>query len=304
MIITKATVFFTALAVSTFSAISAQTSSTPVDDLVVEIDTAIPKTTKMPKNKKGKKGGKAVHTKSGKKGKKFTSPNSSSTTTAPSSSPTGVCETRFISRQALEIERSEKNLADYFESISEDPVLSQVPAVGALLDQAASVDAALKSTLFGEATGCDFDASLANSLLDDSLSTRRHLEEEDDEYVCPELVSVNRKLQGDLFAPIIKLAGDIIYLFLSSVLHSDKLNKVYPLYMGLLGEITCSYYALSLAVVDVVKAVTLEFTGTAYDLSSLHENALGCLMIKFEDIGYFPEIFNIPTVFDAAACGL
>jgi len=290
MIIAKATLFFTALAVSTFSAISAQ------NDDAVEIDTAVPKTTKMPKNKKGKKGGKAVHTKSGKKGKKSTS---------PSSSPTGVCETRFISRQALEIERSEKNLADYFESISEDPVLSQVPAVGALLDQAASVDAALKSTLFGEATGCDFDASLANSLLDDSLSTRRHLEEEDDEYVCPELVSVNRKLQGDLFAPIIKLAGDIIYLFLSSVLHSDKLNKVYPLYMGLLGEITCSYYALSLAVVDIVKALSLKFAGFAYDLSSpFHEGVFGCLLIAFEEGNYFPDIFSIPTVFDAAACGL
>jgi len=298
MIIAKATLFFTALAVSTFSAISAQ------NDDAVEIDTAVPKTTKMPKNKKGKKGGKAVHTKSGKKGKKFTSPNSSSTTISPSSSPTGVCETRFISRQAWEIEESKKTLAYYIEQISEDPVLSQVPEVGALLNQAASVDAALASTLYGEATGCDFEASLANSLLDDILSTRRHLEEE---YVCQESPGpdISRKLQGDLLAPIIDLAETIIRLFLTSVIQFDKLNKVYPLFMGLLGEITCSYYALSLAVVDIVKALSLKFAGFAYDLSSpFHEGVFGCLLIAFEEGNYFPDIFSIPTVFDAAACGL
>jgi len=297
MIIAKATIFFTALAVSTFSAISAQ------NDDAVEIDTAVPKTTKMPKNKKGKKGGKAVHTKSGKKGKKFTSPNSSSTTTSPSSSPTGVCETRFISRQAWEIEESKKTLAYYIDSISEDPVLSQVPAVGELLNQAGLADAALQSILYGEATGCDFDASLANSLLDDSLSTRRHLEEE---YVCQESPGppISRKLQGDLLAPIVDLAQTIIRLFLTSMIQNDKLNKVYPLFMGLLGEITCTYYALSLEVVDIVKGLSLFFTNIEYDLSSFHEGVLGCLMIAFEEGNYFPDIFSIPTVFDAAACGL
>jgi len=290
MIITKATVFFTALAVSTFSAISAQTSSTPVDDLVVEIDTAIPKTTKMPKNKKGKKGGKAVHTKSEKKGKKSTS---------PSSSPTGACEYGIVILMSNDIRTQTKSVADYMKLIDADPTLSQIKAVGDVLDQAALINSAVENTLYGDATGCDYDASLA---IFDSLPSRRHLEEED---VRPTSdgtsgSEMGRKLQGDPQAIISELAKTIIKLFLSSVIEFDKLNKNYPLYMGLLGEITCTYYKLSLVVVDIVLALS----GNQVDLSSFHEDTLRDSVILYEEGGLFPEVFNIPTVFDAAACGL
>jgi len=316
MIIAKTTVFFTALAVSTFSAISAQT---PVSDA--------PKTTKMPRNKKTKKGGKAVHTKSRKKGKRSTS---------PSSSPTGVCDSLLVTRMAYEVDGTKRIFADYIKYVSEDPVLKQVEAVGALLNQAASVNAVVKSTLFGEATGCDYDTSFANynsTLFEDYDSlvpspSRRHLEEE---YVCPGSEAgrkladdplamivklahttsgseVGRKLEDDPLAPllaIVELAQTIIRLFLSSVIQFDKLNKVYPLYMGLLGEITCTYYALSLAVVDIVKALSMAFAGFAIDLSSpFHEGVLRCTLIVYEETDFFPEYFSIPTVFDAAACGL
>jgi len=334
MIIAKATVFFTALAVSTFSVISAQT---PVDDAVVEIDAAIRKTKKMPKNKKGRKGGKAVHTKSQKKGKKSTSPNSSSTVISPSSSsttispsssptssltssPTGVCEQLLVTRMAYEIDGGKIIYDDYIKTVSEDPLLSTVEAVGTLLKQAASVNAAVESALFGEATGCDYDASLENydstlfenynSLIpNDSPSSRRHLEEESvrpaSESSSPEM---GRKLQGNplddpemgrILDDIVNLATTIIRLFLSEVIQLDKLNKVYPLYMGLLGEIICSYYALSLAVVDIVKALT---QGTA-DLSSFHEGVMKSTLIEYETTDFFPEVFSIPTVFDAAECG-
>jgi len=290
MIITKATVFFTALAVSTFSAISAQTSSTPVDDLVVEIDTAIPKTTKMPKNKKGKKGGKAVHTKSEKKGKKSTS---------PSSSPTGACEYGIVILMSNDIRTQTKSVADYMKLIDADPTLSQIKAVGDVLDQAALINSVVKSTLYGDATGCDYDASLE---VFDSLPSRRHLEEED---VRPTSAGtsgseVGRKLQDDPRALISELAQAIITLFLSSVIEFDKLNKNYPLYMGLLGEITCTYYKLSLVVVDIVWALS----ENTVDLSSFHEDTLRSMYIVYEEGGLFPEVFNIPTVFDAAACGL
>jgi len=290
MIITKATVFFTALAVSTFSAISAQTSSTPVDDLVVEIDTAIPKTTKMPKNKKGKKGGKAVHTKSEKKGKKSTS---------PSSSPTGACEYGIVILMSNDIRTQTKSVADYMKLIDADPTLSQIKAVGDVLDQAALINSVVKSTLYGDATGCDYDASLE---VFDSLPSRRHLEEED---VRPTSAGtsgseVGRKLQDDTQALISELAQAIIKLFLSSVIEFDKLNKNYPLYMGLLGEITCTYYKLSLVVVDIVWALSQN----TVDLSPYHEDTLRSMYIVYEEGGLFPEVFNIPTVFDAAACGL
>jgi len=297
MIIAKATVFFIALAVSTFSVISAQTRE------YYDNDDDAPKTTKMPKNKNKKKGGKAVHTKSRKKGKKSTS---------PSPSPTGVCEQLLVTRMAYEINGGKIIYDDYIKTVSEDPLLSTIEAVGNLLNQAASVNAAAESTLFGEATGCDYDASLENydstlfenydSLIpNDSPSSRRHLEEESvrsaSESSGPEM---GRKLQGNPLDDIGALAQTIIRLFLSSVIQFDKLNKVYPLYMGLLGEIICSYYALSLAVVDIVKALTQGAT----DLSSFHEGVMKSTLIVYEGSVFFPEVFSIPTVFDAAECGL
>jgi len=297
MIIAKATVFFIALAVSTFSVISAQTRE------YYDNDDDAPKTTKMPKNKNKKKGGKAVHTKSRKKGKKSTS---------PSPSPTGVCEQLLVTRMAYEINGGKIIYDDYIKTVSEDPLLSTIEAVGNLLNQAASVNAAVESTLFGEATGCDYDASLENydstlfenydSLIpNDSPSSRRHLEEESvrsaSESSGPEM---GRKLQGNPLDDIGALAQTIIRLFLSSVIQFDKLNKVYPLYMGLLGEIICSYYALSLAVVDIVKALTQGAT----DLSSFHEGVMKSTLIEYETTDFFPEVFSIPTVFDAAECGL
>jgi len=301
MIIAKTTVFFTALAVSTFSAISAQTSSTPVDDLVVEIDTAISKTTKMPRNKKGKKGGKAVHTKSEKKGKKSTSLSSSPTgeSTSPSSSPTGVCEQAIVLIMAFDISENYRRVADYKILVDADPTLKDIPQVGLLLDQAASINSATKSTLYGDATGCDYDASLE---LFDLRPSRRHLEEED---FCSTLSAseVGRKLQDDPFAVILVLAEQIIRLFLSAVIEYDKLTKNYAPFVGLLGEIACAYYELSLAVVDIVKLLS-SFTGNTIDLASFHEGVLKCTLIVYEEGDFFTEVFHPPTVFDVAACGL
>jgi len=323
MIIAKATVFFTALAVSTFSIISAQT---PVDDAVVEIDAAIRKTKKMPKNKKGRKGGKAVHTKSQKKGKKSTSPNSSSTVISPSSSsttispsssptssPTGVCEQLLVLEMAAVSQGTENNNAAYTKLINEDPVLSTVEAVGTVLDQSGSITEAIRSALFGEATGCDFDTSLElwkrnrdnkRLLPDESQPSRRHLEEE---YDCQETPGpeLGRKLEDNPLTMIVELAQTIISAFLDNLIFYDKLNKVFPPYMGLLDGIPCAYYALSLLVVDIVKALSEQFTGTAYDLSSpFHEGVLRCTLITYEKGNFFPDVFSIPTVFDAAACGL
>jgi len=338
MIIAKATLFFTALAVSTFSVISAQTREYyDNDDAMVEMDAAISKTKKMPKNKKGKKGGKAVHTKSGKKGKKFTSPNSSSTATAPSSSqkestspnsfsttispsssptssltssPTGVCEQSLVLFTAARIQLQVDDLKFRIKQVNEDPVLSTVEAVGTVLDQSASITEAIRSALFGEATGCDFDASLElfkrnKRLLPDESQPSQLAEV----YRCTMSESsgseMGRKLQDNPLTMIVELAQTIIRIFLDNLIFYDKLNKVYPPYMGLLDEIPCTYYALSFAVVDIVKALSEQFTGTAYDLSSpFHEGVLRCTLIAYEKGNFFPDVFSIPTVFDAAACGL
>jgi len=345
MIIAKTTVLFTALAVSTFSVISAQTREYyDNDDDAVEIDTAVPKTTKMPKNKKttkmpknkkGKKGGKAVHTKSGKKGKKSTSPNSSSTTTAPSSSqkestspnsssttispsssptssltssPTGVCEQSLALTAAARIQLQVDDLKFRIKQVNEDPVLSQVPAVGTVLDQSGSITEAIRSALFGEATGCDFDTSLElfkrNKRPDESQPSQLAKV-----YRCTMSESsgseMGRKLQDNPLTMIVELAQTIISIFLDNLIFYDKLNKAYPPYMGLLDEIPCTYYALSFAVVDIVKALSEQFTGTAIDLSSpFHEKALRCALIVYEEGDFFPDVFTIPTVFDAAACVL
>jgi len=288
MIIAKATVFFTALAVATFSTISAEEISSS-SDVVVEKDTAMPKTTKMPNNKanKKKKGGKAVHTKSGKKGKKSNS---------PSSSPTGVCEQPLVLRLAYDIVVIDNTIASYKELVSNDATLSQIPAVGIILDTATSVNAAAQSAMFSEATGCDYDASieLYNSQKSgDIQSSRRNLEE----YICP---WDRRKLQSD---GIVEFGETAIRGFLRSVIFHDKLNTVYPLFMGLLGEITCAYYELSLAVVNLF----LEISQNTIDLTDFHKGVLRCTVIEFEeghsDI-FFPDVFSIPTVFDKAACGL
>jgi len=318
MIIAKATVFFTALAVSTFSIISAQT---PVDDAVVEIDAAIRKTKKMPKNKKGRKGGKAVHTKSQKKGKKSTSPNSSSTVISPSSSsttispsssptssPTGVCEQLLVLEMAARSQGTENDNAAYTKLINEDPVLSTVEAVGTVLDQSGSITEAIRSALFGEATGCDFDTSLElfkrNKRPDESQPSQLAKV-----YRCTMSESsgseMGRKLQDNPLTMIVELAQTIISAFLDNLIFYDKLNKVYPPFMGLLDEIPCAYYALVFTVVDIVKALSEQFTGTAYDLSSpFHEGVLRCTLITYEKGNFFPDVFSIPTVFDAAACGL
>jgi len=220
---------------------------------------------------------------------------------------------------AYEIDESKNIFADYTKVMSENPLLSTVEEVGTLLNQTASVNAELKITLFGEATGCDYDASLENydstlfenyiNLIPNMSMSRRHLEEESvrpaSESSGPEM---GRKLQGNplddpemgrILDDIVNLATTIIRLFLSEVIQLDKLNKVYPLYMGLLDEIICSYYELSLAVVGIVKALT---QGTA-DLSSFHEGVMKSTLIVYEGSVFFPEVFSIPTVFDAAECG-
>eukprot|EP00588_Corethron_pennatum_P013208 CAMPEP_0194266898 /NCGR_PEP_ID=MMETSP0169-20130528/1635_1 /TAXON_ID=218684 /ORGANISM="Corethron pennatum, Strain L29A3" /LENGTH=702 /DNA_ID=CAMNT_0039007673 /DNA_START=135 /DNA_END=2243 /DNA_ORIENTATION=- len=208
----------------------------------------------------------------------------------------------IVTRMAYEIEGTGFSIADYISTISNDPVLSQVDAVETLLNQAASVNAAVESTLFGEATGFDFLTSL--------LNYNRTLFENYD-YVSQPLQcsEEGRKLEGDapdiadMLASVVELAQTIIELFLSSVIQYDKLNKDYPLYMGLLGEITCSYYAMSLAVVDIVKALSYYHTITVLDLSPFHGCVLNSMLTIYEkDVNFFPEIFSIPTVFDAAAC--
>jgi len=265
------------------------------------------------KNKKGKKGGKV--TKLGKKGKKSTS---------PSSSPTGVCEQLLVTRMAHERNYGKLTLAYNANLVSEDPLLSTIEAVEALLNQATSVNAELERTLFGEATGCDYDTSLENynsALFETYDSTPPQCLEaagagrklEDDPLAMTVKLAqttpsseVGRKLEDDplaLLEPILELAQTLIYGFLQNVIQYDKLNKVYPLYMGLLGEITCSYYAMSFAVVDIVKALTAA-AGFAYDLSPFLESVLRCELINYEEGDFFPDVFSIPTVFDAAACGL
>eukprot|EP00560_Eucampia_antarctica_P004941 CAMPEP_0197836566 /NCGR_PEP_ID=MMETSP1437-20131217/29364_1 /TAXON_ID=49252 ORGANISM="Eucampia antarctica, Strain CCMP1452" /NCGR_SAMPLE_ID=MMETSP1437 /ASSEMBLY_ACC=CAM_ASM_001096 /LENGTH=215 /DNA_ID=CAMNT_0043442839 /DNA_START=297 /DNA_END=944 /DNA_ORIENTATION=- len=214
---------------------------------------------------------------------------------------------------AFELDSNKRILADNTKLVSEDPVLSTVEAVGALLNQAASVIAESERILFGEATGCDYDTSLENynSALFENYDSQptgcselgRKLEDDPLAMIVKLAQTtsgseVGRELEEDPLAKIKDIAQSLIRGFLSNVIQYDKLGKVYPLYMGLLGEITCSYYAMSLSVVDIVKGLS------GFDLSPFHEDVLRCMLIVYEEGDFFPDVFSIPTVFDAAACGL